>query len=174
MKKTITLIALAVMTFLSSLPIAEAQKKPSSNISVRVTIENSSGYMIFSDGRGDYVDGELGVSATIASSGEGDFLMDPSNSQSTNPRALWFDFSQKIASGDIPNPWEGQTVQIDTYLNFNGINTVPVGEVQLRTGGFGQLYSSTSNKSYFNLKFLPTNSTGPNPNLPLINSPNET
>jgi hypothetical protein len=169
MKKAITLFALAAMLMIASFPVVEAQKRPSTDIRLRVTIDSSAGYNIVSDGRGDYVDGEQGVSAILQSGG--DFLMDPTNSQSPNPRALVFNFSQRIASGAIANPWNGQVAQIDTYLNFDGINLVPVGEVRLETGGFHQLYHPTSNKSYFNLKFLPDPTAG---NYLPINTPNVT
>ena len=174
MKKTFTLVALAVMTLLSNLPIAGAQKR--TDISLRVTIESLSFDMIISDGRGDYVDGEQGVSATLGSGGIRDFIMDPTNNGSPDPRALFLNFSQKIANGAIPNPWDqAGWVAIDTYLNFNSINTVAVNPdpnaYELRAGGFGQLYASTSNKSYYNLKFLPDPSA---PNYPVINTPNVT
>lgn len=174
MKKTITLIALTVMTLLSNLPNVGAQKR--TDIRLRVTIESLGSEMIISDGKGDYVDGEQGVSATLASGGEGDFIMDPTNAGSPNPRALFFNFSQKIASGAIPNPWDAAGwVAIDTYLNFNSINTVAINPdpnaYELRTGGFGQLYASTRNKSYDNLKFLPDPSAA---NYTVINTPNVT
>jgi hypothetical protein len=169
MKRAITLFALAAMLTTASLPVVEAQNRPSPDIPLRVTIDSSPGYNIVSDGRGDYVNGEQGVSAVLQAGG--DFLMDPTNSQSPTPRALIFNFSQRIATGDMANPWEGLAVQIDTYLNFDGINLVPVGTVMLKTGGFGQLYHSTSNKSYFNLKFLPDPTAA---NYAVINTPNVT
>lgn len=173
MKITLTLFALMLMTMFSTLPIVGAQKM--TDISLRVRIDNADPNMIIGDGRGDYVDGEQGVSAKLQN-GFNDFLMDPTNSSSANPRALFFNFSQKIASGAVANPWEGAGwVAIDTYLNFNSINSVAVNPdpnaYELRTGGFGQLYAPVSNKSYFNVKFLPDPSAV---NYPFINTPNVT
>lgn len=176
MKKTVSIIALAVAFLCSSVSIAGAGKPPSSDVALKVTIAgdpNAPGaYSIVGDGRGEYVDGVAGVYAKFQiGNGTNDFIMDPTNSGAPAPRALWFDFSDKIADGTIANPWYGLGHrQIDTYLNFNNVYTVPVGTVQERTGGFGQLFSGSKKVNYA-VKFNPDPSA---PNYTIINTPNFT
>jgi hypothetical protein len=171
-KRIVSLVAISVALLYSSNPVVVSARPPSVNVPLRVTIEGNpnmpGAYSVVGDGR-DYVDGEEGVSALLSSS-TNDFLMDPTNRGVSNPRALWFIFSDKIADGNIANPWFGAgPTKIDSYLNFNEILTVPVGTIQERSGGFG-LYPSK--KTSYAVRFNPNNPSAPN--FALINDPNFT
>lgn len=177
MKKTLSVVALAGMMLCSSISIVGSGKPPSPDIALRVTISgtpNAPGaYSIVGDLGGDYVDGQEGVYAKFQiGNGSNDFIMDPTDRGATAPRALWFDFSDKIADGNIANPWYGLGLRkIDTYLNFNNVYTVQVGSVEERTGGFGQLFAGSGKKVNYAVKFNPDPSA---PNYTIINTPNFT
>jgi hypothetical protein len=177
MKKTVSLVAIAVALLYSSSPVVGSGKPPSSDVALRVTVEGNPNmpglFSIVGDGR-DYVDGEEGVYAVFqVDNGTNDFIMDPTNTRATAPRAFWFNFADKIADGNIANPWYGSGfTQIDTYLNFNEIYTVPVGTVGERSGGFGQLFAAGNKKTSYAVKFNPNNPGAVN--FTLINTPNYT
>jgi len=177
MKRTVLLVALALTLLYSTNSAAVPKGPPSSDVALRVTVEGNpnmpGSYSLVGDGR-DYVDGQEGVYAKFqVDNGTNDFIMDPTNTGVSSPRAFWFNFSQKIADGNIANPWYGLGMtKIDTYLNFNEIYTVPVGAVQERSGGFGQLFPAGSKKTSYRLAFNPN--YPPAPNFELINTPNDT
>lgn len=174
MKKIVSLVAIAVALLYSSNPVVG--KPPSSDVALKVTVEGNPNmpglYGIVGDGR-DYVDGQEGVYAKFqVDNGTNDFIMDPTDRGVSMPRAFWFNFADKIADGNIANPWFGSGfTKIDTYLNFNEIFNVPLGTSE-RSGGFGQLFAAGSKKVSYRLAF--------NPNYPaainftLINTPNWT
>lgn len=177
MKKTVSLVAIAVALLYSSNPVVGSAKPPSSDVALRVTVEGNPNmpglFSIVGDGR-DYVDGEEGVYAVFqVDNGTNDFIMDPTNTRATAPRAFWFNFADRIADGNIANPWYGSGfTKIDTYLNFNEIYTVPVGTVEERSGGFGQLFAAGNKKVSYRLAFNPNYPAAPN--FTLINTPNAT
>lgn len=177
MKRTVLLAAIA-LALLGSGSVVVVAEKPSSAtyIPLRVTVDGEPGnnpdsYGVVGDGD-DYLDGEEGVSALLQEGDlNNDFLMNPSSDRRVSPpRALSFDFFTKIADGTIANPWYGSGMTaIDTYLNFKDVNTVPVGTVQERSGGFGLF---PGGKTTYRLAFNPNYATAPN--FTLINTPNWT
>jgi hypothetical protein len=177
MKRTVSFVALAIALLYSSNPVVGSSRPPSADVALKVTVDGNPNipgvYSIVGDGR-DYVDGEEGVYAKFqVGNGTNDFIMDPTDRGVSNPRALWFIFADKIADGSITNPWFGAgPSKIDTYLNFNEIYTVPVGSVQERSGGFGQLFPVGSKKVNYALRFNPN--YPPAINFTLINTPNYT
>ena len=177
MKRTVSIVALVVALMYASNPVVGAGTPPTNDVPLKVTVEGNPNmpgqYSIVGDGR-DYIDGQEGVYAKFqVDNGTNDFIMDPTDKGVTNPRAFWFDFSDKIADGNISNPWYGAGVtKIDTYLNFNEVYTVPLGTVQERSGGFGQLLAAGSKKVSYRLAFNPNYPAAPN--FTLINTPNYT
>lgn len=175
MKKMLSLVALMVLVLLGSSIPGSGKGPPPPDIPVRVTVAGTAnspaGYSIVSDGIGDYVDGQQGVSAVVA--GNGSFAMDPTANTVTSPRALWYDFSNRIAVGTSPNPWFGQgLVKLDSQLQTNYVGTVPVGGVLESDGRFGEIYNGTGKKlSTYRVVFNP-NPNGPN--YQTVNYPNLT
>lgn len=158
--------------------IATAQNKPlkvaSQDVPLKVTIEgnpNAPGSdRIVGDGR-DYVDGQEGVYARFqVDNGSNDFNMNPTDKVVKAPRAVWFDFSSKIADGTVANPWFGKGLtQINSFLNFDQVYTVPVDpyNAYLRLGGFGQLTYSHS-QTIYKVVFQPESTD----NYTVVNTPN--
>ena len=177
MKKTVSLVSLALTLLLSSNSAVGSKNPSSPDVALRVTIEGNPNmpglFSVVGDGR-DYVDGQEGVYAKFqVGNGTNDFIMDPTNSGVSSPRALWFNFADKVAGGNIANPWYGVGMtKIDTYMNFNEVYTVPVGTIQERSGGFGQLFPSNSKRTSYHLAFNPN--YPPAPAFALINNPNDT
>lgn len=172
MKRIVSLVAIAVALMYPSNPVVGAKKPQGLNVPLRVTVQGNpnipESYGVVGDGR-DYVDGEEGVSA-VFQDGTNDFLMDPKTLRVTAPRALWFNFADKIADGTIANPWYGSGfTSIDSYLNFKDIYSVPVGAVEDRSGGFGIF---PGGKTSYRLAFNPNYPDAPN--FTLINTPNFT
>ena len=175
MKKS--LLTISVTVLMLGLHITAAAQ----DVPLRVKIEvypnayilATSPYRIIGDTR-DYVDGKDGIYARFqVVNWSNDFIMDPTNKPVRSPRALWFDFSNKVAAGTLANPWDGQgLVKIDTYLNFNEVYTVPVDSYNsyTRNGGFGQLYSKNS-KIVYRVFFQ---ARADSPNLTVVNTPNPT
>jgi hypothetical protein len=177
MKRYAALIAIVVVFLLATSIPGSGKGPPSPDIAVRVTISGQpdalGGYSIVSDDRGAYVDGEQGVTAKVASGGLGQFTLDPATTTMTNPRAIWFDFSNKIANGTIANPWSGPyPVKLDCQMVADSVGSVPVGGTGETDGRFGEIYAGPGKKEpMFRVVF------NPDPNGPYfytVNAPNTT
>lgn len=147
MKKFVPFYVIIVIAAFSIATVGKG--KPSNDIPLRVTVSgmanNPGGFAIVSDGR-DYVDGEEGVQAIIDGS-INRFVLDPTLTAAPAPRALWFDFSNKIANGTEANPFFGLGMkQIDSQISFDEVGTVPVGATEERVGRIGEIFAGNGRR----------------------------
>ena len=92
MKKTVSLVALALTLLCFSNSAAGSKRPPDPDIALRVTVEGNpnmpGSFRLVGDGR-DYVDGQEGVYAKFqVGNGTNDFIMDPTNTGVSSPRAF--------------------------------------------------------------------------------------
>lgn len=117
-------------------PISALGKKggngpPSSGVALIVTYRDDPADHIVSDGRGDYIDGELGVKAIINSLDN--FLFDPQSKKVKNPRSVTFDYMDPVDPNDCNKESACDLFSLRGHFSVDDLILVPVGESEERS-----------------------------------------